>query len=86
MIVEPASTLAPPVVAVMIVHEPGPWFDEALAGLARQDYANLKVLVLLAGEPADLPQTIAESVPKAFVRSVDDLGFGPVANEVLRLV
>lgn len=83
---EPASTLAPPVVAVMIVHEPGPWFDEVLASLARQDYANLKVLVLLAGDAGELPSAIASAVPKAFVRSVDDLGFGPVANEVLRLV
>ncbi|MEX0848573.1 MAG: glycosyltransferase [Ilumatobacteraceae bacterium] len=83
---EPASTLAPPVVAVMIVHEPGPWFDEALAGLSRQDYANLKVLVLVAGDPGDLARTITEAVPRAFVRAVDDLGFGPVANEVLRLV
>jgi hypothetical protein len=38
----------------------------------------------LAGEPADLPQTIAESVPKAFVRSVDDLGFGLLTLSQLR--
>lgn len=84
---EPASTLAPPVVAVMVVHEPGAWFDDVLAGLARQDYANLKTLVLVTGEAGDLPARITAAVPRAFVRAVEHRdGFGRVANEVLRLV
>ena len=89
---EPASPLAPPVVAVMVVHEPqalsgGGWFDEVLAGLARQDYANLKTLVLITGEQGDIPARVAAAVPRAFVRAVDGLdGFGRTANEVLRLV
>jgi len=90
--VEPASPLAPPVVAVMVVHEPhelsgGGWFDEVLAGLARQDYANLKTLVLVTGDPGDVPARVAAAVPRAFVRAVDGGdGFGPTANEVLHLV
>ena len=86
MIVDTASTLAPPVVAVMVVHEPGSWFAEVLDGLARQDYANLRLLVLLSGEPGDLAEQIAATVPGSFVRAVDERGFGPTADEVLRLV
>lgn len=87
MFVEPASQLAPPVVAVMVVHDPGPSFDEVLAGLAAQDYANLKSLVLVAGDPGDLPERIRAQVPRAFVRAAEgNPGFGAVANEVLRLV
>ena len=32
---------APPVVAVMIISDPGDWFDETLDSLADQDYENL---------------------------------------------
>ena len=87
MLVEPASQFAPPVVAVMVVHDPGDWFDEVLAGLATQDYPNLKHLVLLAGDAAELPERIRAGLSKAFVRAVEgNPGFGPAANEVLRLV
>jgi len=87
VIVEPNATLAPPVVAVMVVHQPGPWFDEALAALAAQDYGNLKNLFLVVGEPGDLPARIRDRVPSAFVRAVENNpGFGAAANEVLRLV
>jgi GT2 family glycosyltransferase len=87
VIVEPAGTLAPPVVAVMVVHQPGEWFDQVLAGLATQDYTNLKILVLVVGEADDLPDRIRAALPKAFVRAVEgNPGFGPAANDVLRLV
>ena len=92
MLVEPAGPLAPPVVAVMVVHDPeqlhgGAWFDEVLAGLARQDYANMKTLVLLTGDDADLAARVGAAVPRAFVRAVDaGDSFGRTANEVLRLV
>jgi len=87
MFVEPTGSLAPPVVAVMVVHQPGPWFDEALEALATQDYSNLKNLFLVVGEPGDLPARIRERVPNAFVRAVENNpGFGAAANEVLRLV
>lgn len=96
MLVEPAGQLAPPVVAVMVVHdpdalsvrgEPGDWFDEVLTGLRRQDYANMKTLVLITGDARDLAARVATAVPRAFVRAVDTPdGFGRAANEVLRLV
>ncbi len=82
-----ARPIAPPVVAVMVVHDPGPWFTEVLRALAAQDYSNLKSLVLITGDPGELPGQIATAVPRAFVRAVDgNPGFGPTANEVLRLV
>ncbi|HAP76444.1 MAG TPA: hypothetical protein DCR14_10210, partial [Acidimicrobiaceae bacterium] len=84
---EPTAPLAPPVVAVMVVHEPGPWFEQALAGLAAQDYANVKYLFLVAGEPGDVPARIRAVVPNAFVRGINgNPGFGSAANEVMRLV
>jgi GT2 family glycosyltransferase len=85
--VEPANQLAPPVVAVMVVFNPGDWFDEVLEGLADQDYANLKNLFLIVGDPSDIPDRVRERVPNAFVRAVGNVpGYGTVANEVLRLV
>ncbi len=78
---------APPVVAVMVVHEPGPWFEDVLAGLDAQDYGNLRFLLMLVGEQADLADVIRARVRTAFVRTVEgNPGFGPVANEVLALV
>jgi len=71
----------------MVVHQPGPWLEEALDSLAAQDYANLKSLFLVVGEPGEVPNRIRERVPNAFVRAVNgNPGFGTAANEVLRLV
>lgn len=81
---------APPVVAVVIVHDPGPWFDTTMAALARQDYPNLRMLFLVAdgAVPFDeVQERIVSVIPTAFVRSLGaNAGFGPSANEVLRLV
>ena len=44
---ETESPSAPPVVAVVVVHEPGDWFDETLDALAQQDYPNLRFLFLV---------------------------------------
>ncbi len=89
---EPETQQAPPVVAVVIVHQPGPWFETTLESLAAQDYPNLRTLFLITGTPdADeldqLDARIRQTVPSAFVRSLGiDVGFGPAANEVLHLV
>ena len=81
---------APPVVAVVVVHDPGPWFDETVAALADQDYPNVRMLFLVVdGEMPfdDVQQRIRAGMPDAFVRSIGtNVGFGPVANEVLHLV
>ena len=41
----------PAVVAVVVTHEPGPWFEDGLRALAAQDYPDLTVLVIDAGSP-----------------------------------
>src|SRR5262245_11139956 len=75
----------------MVVHEPGDWFDETLRALAAQDYPNFRTLFLLAPASAEeIAETTERSrgvLPGAFVRAVQvAAGFGPSANEVLRLV
>jgi GT2 family glycosyltransferase len=96
--VEPETPSAPPVVAVVVVHDPGDWFDETLDALARQDYPDLRTLFLVVGDgrrvddetdevSASVEDRIRQRVPGAFVRTLGaNAGFGPAANEVLRLV
>ena len=84
---EETAPTAPPVVAVVVAHDPGPWFDDVVNSLAIQDYPNLRVLFLDAGQQGDLAERIGDQVPGAFVRRLEDPGgFGAAANEVLRLV
>lgn len=85
--------VAPPVVMAMVAHAPGEWFETVLGSIARQDYPNLQLLVLVAQVPdrpdvsANVAQRVRAVVPSAVVRQVaGNPGFGPVANEVLRLV
>ncbi len=81
------NELALSVVAVMVVHDPGDTFDDVLTALADQDYPNLKTLFLVPGDAGDLPARIRERIPGSFVRAVaGNPGFGPAANEVMRLV
>ena len=81
------DTLAPPVVAVVVAHDPGPWFEETLASLASQDYAELSVLILDVCSGDDLPARVAAVLPTAFVRRFEEnRGFGATVNEVLAMV
>lgn len=79
--------VAPPVVVAMVAHEPGDWFEEALQSLADQDYPNLSVLVMGAGENPDLLSRVAAVLPSAYVRTIEgNPGFSAAANEVLGVV
>ncbi len=81
------GTLAPPVVAVVVAHDPGPWFEETLASLAAQDYEELSVLVLDASGEGDLTVRVASVLPTAYVRRFEEnRGFGATANEVRTMV
>ena len=42
----PLPAVIPPVVVVMVTHDPGPWFEETLASLADQTYPDLGFLVI----------------------------------------
>lgn len=78
---------APAVVAVVVAHDPGPWFEETLRSIAEQDYPNLSILVVDAGSEAPVKPRVAEAAPHAFVRRIEENpGFGSAANEVLEVV
>lgn len=77
----------PPVVAVVVTHDPGPWFDETLAGLAAQTYPDLSVLVVDTASTVDPAPRVLAALPGAHVHRLDhDPGFGAAANAVLALV
>ena len=81
------DTLAPPVVAVVVSHDPGPWFEETLTSLASQDYAELSVLVLDSASSEDLTARVAAILPTAYVRRLEEnRGFGAAVNEVQAMV
>ncbi len=78
---------APPIVAVMVVHNAGEWLDESLRALGNQTYENLSVLVIDAASDIDPTPRVARVLPGAFVRRLEhNVGFGPTLNEILELV
>lgn len=80
---------APPVVVVMVVHDPGWWFEEALASVAAQDYPNTSVFLVDAAsaDPDDVRARVASVLPGAHLRHLDvNPGFGAAANEALKAV
>lgn len=77
---------APPVVAVLVTCDPGPWFPETLEALAAQDYPNLAVVVLDAASRADPTAQVHRVLPGATVRRLpENLGFAATANQALGL-
>lgn len=83
------ATEAPPVVCSMVVRAPGEWFSEVLHALAAQDYPNVQTLffVIDDGGATDVAAKIQAVLPAAIVRMVEgNPGWGPVQNQVLRLV
>lgn len=81
------DVLAPAVVAVLVTRDPGPWFEECLAALAAQDYAELSVLVIVSGGTHDPTERVAAALPDAFVRRLEeDRGFGAAVDQALPMV
>ena len=76
------------VVAVVVVHQPGDWFDDSLAAFAAQDYPTLRWLFLVVdADPEPVGDRIRSVLPDAIVRPApSNAGFGPAANGVLDLV
>lgn len=82
-----AEELAPPVVAVVVTSDPGPWLESCLAALAAQDYGSLAVLVVDAGSKDPLAARVAAAAPSVYLHRLErNAGFGPSANAVLELV
>ena len=91
------SVAAPLVVTAMVVHQPGAWFDEVLAGLASQDYPNINSVFFLTTklnnsvadttDANEVAKKISQALPNAVVRIVEgNPGFGRLVNEIQRIV
>jgi GT2 family glycosyltransferase len=82
-----ASAVAPPVVALVVTCDPGPWMETTLVALGEQDYPNLSILVIDAGSREDPTPRVAAVLPQAYVRRLSErIGFGAAANQILDLV
>lgn len=85
--VDTTASTAPAVVAVVVTHDPGPWFEEVLRSLAAQTYEPLSVLVIDAGSAEDPTARVAAVLPDARIKRLDgNPGFAAAANQVLDLV
>jgi GT2 family glycosyltransferase len=82
-----AQPTAPPVVAVVVTCDAGPWLEESLAAFAAQEYPELSVLVIDAASAEDPTPRVASVMPTAYVRRLTErVGFSRAANEVLSIV
>lgn len=70
--------------AVVVAHEPGPWFEETLDSLATQDYPRLSVVVIDAAGDPTLGGRVHAALPSASVLDAPDTdGFSSAANAIL---
>ncbi len=74
----------PSVLAVVVAHDPGDWFDDVLDALAAQDYPRLGVLVINTSAD-DVAARVHAVLPAATVLAATshDAGYGAAANRVL---
>ncbi|MFI5045417.1 MAG: glycosyltransferase [Acidimicrobiia bacterium] len=85
--VEEPTAPYPPVAAVVVTRNPGPWFEDTLAGFVDQDYPDLTLLVVDCGSDDDPTPRVAAQLPGAFVRRLGaSAGFAAAANEALSIV
>jgi len=81
------ESLAPPVVVVLVTHDPGPWFETVLQSLKAQDYPETSVLVVDTASSEDPTRRVADVLPEAFVfQSGANDGFGAAANLAISMV
>ena len=79
--------LAPPIVAVMVTHDPGVWFEETLQSLAATNYPDFSLLVVDTASETDPTERVHAVIPLAHVHRLDhDPGYGAAANHVSELV
>ena len=80
---------APAVVAVMVTHDPGTWFEETLSSLGTQDYSALSILVIdsASTDAVELRDRVAAVLPDAHLRRLsENVGYASAANEALAAV
>ncbi len=79
--------VVPPVVVVMVTHDPGEWWEFALASIAEQTYANVATFIVDTASEQDLTARVAAVLPEAHLRRLEtDPGFGPAANEAIEAI
>src|SRR5579863_401530 len=77
---------APPVVAVVVASDSGPWLETCLASISSQDYSNLTTIVIDAASEVSLAARVAAVTPGFYFARLDEnRGYGPSANAVLSL-
>ena len=80
------SKLAPPVVVVLVLNDPGEWSDQVLEGLNNQDYENFQVLVMNRG-PSSNADRVRAAIRDATVKHVPNAkSYAEAANAVSGLV
>lgn len=72
---------APLVVAVVVAHEPGEWFDDCLRSLGASDYPNLSTVVVDSNSRRAVSEIVDRSLPNArYQRLEHNGGFAHAAN------
>ncbi|MFM8304263.1 MAG: glycosyltransferase family 2 protein, partial [Actinomycetota bacterium] len=74
---------APPLVVVLVTHDPGPGLEDVLWSLVDQDYPGLEVLVVDAASAVDPTDRVAAVIPDALVCRTRASGFAEAANVAL---
>lgn len=83
-VIPEARDTTPSVLAVIVTHNPGDWFDETLESFAKQDYQRLEVMVVDAGANSSLARQVKEHLPDAYLLDASDTaGFSASANALL---
>jgi len=71
----------PTVVAVVVTHNPGDWLEQCLTSVSEQEYPDLTTLVVDVCSDEDITKRVANSMPKAFVRRLEeDVNFAEAVN------
>ncbi|MYI15267.1 MAG: glycosyltransferase family 2 protein, partial [Acidimicrobiaceae bacterium] len=73
----------PTVLAVVVAHRPGEWFEETLESLALQDYESLSVVVVDAAGSGLGPRVAAVAEGADVIDAAGVSGFSEAANAVL---
>lgn len=74
--------LLPAVVAVVVTTGSAPGLEATVASLVAQDYPELSTLVVVNGEPEDIPSRVAAISPSIFLHQIEiNRGFAAACNE-----